>query len=320
MSLIDAQGRQFKSLRLSLTAACNFTCGYCVPEGTTLRPSPNALDGESLIRLVRLLDRVLGLEKIRLTGGEPLIAPNLKAVLEGLSDIKIPTSITTNGQFLAKHAQALHDAGVNAVNVSLDALDSGAFDAMAGGGDVESVLAGIEASLALGQRIKMNTVPMRSKNIDQLAPLFDYCATRGIELRFIELMRMGHLSDRSLFEKEFVSEAEIVEILGVFGEAQELPRKAHSTSRSYQNPRGRFGFIANESAPFCGDCDRLRLTSDGQLFGCISSALSQDIRPALAMEEPEALAFLQEQLGLALRVKQPVRFSGEQTIMQIIGG
>ena len=91
MSLIDAQGRQFKSLRLSLTAACNFTCGYCVPEGTTLRPSPNALDGQSLIRLVRLLDRVLGLEKIRLTGGEPLIAPNLKAVLEGLGDINIPT-------------------------------------------------------------------------------------------------------------------------------------------------------------------------------------------------------------------------------------
>lgn len=320
MSLIDRQGRQFKSLRLSLTSACNYACDYCVPEGSVLKPSPNALSGADLMRLVGLLHRTLGLTKLRLTGGEPLIAPNLHDVISRVAALNIETSITTNGQFLAKHAQALADAGVRAINVSLDALDPGVFKAMAKQGDVESVLAGIEACLALGLRVKVNTVPMRTKNRDQLAGLFEYCAARDIELRFIELMRMGHLAERAAFEAEFIPESEIVEILSVFGFAERLPRPPNSTSYAYQSPIGRFGFISNESAPFCGDCDRLRLSSDGRIYGCISSSAYEDIRPALDMPDGPALAFVQDALGQALKSKQPVRFTGEQTIMQIIGG
>lgn len=320
MSLVDRQGRQFKSLRISLTSACNYACDYCVPEGTLLKPSPEALSGQDLMRLVSLLHRVLGLTKLRLTGGEPLIAPNLQDVLQAIPALNIDTSVTTNGQFLKRHAQALADAGLSGVNVSLDALDPDVFLALAKQGDVHSVLAGIEAVLALGMRVKVNTVPMRTKNRDQLAPLFAWCSQRGIELRFIELMRMGHLSDPKAFDADFISEAEIVELLAAFGPAEVQARQANSTSYSYINDHGRFGFISNESAPFCSDCDRLRLSSDGRIFGCISSTHNRDIRPALEMETPNALAFIQEALGDTLKSKQPIRFSGEQTIMQIIGG
>ena len=320
MSLIDSQGRSFKSLRLSLTSACNYACDYCVPDGTLLKPSANALSGPDLMKLVGLLHRVLGIKKIRLTGGEPLIAPNLNSVLEHLPALGIESSLTTNGQFLADKAQALADAGVGGINVSLDAIQSDAFLNIAKRGDLATVLKGIEAALALGLRVKMNTVPMRSKNLDQLAGLFEYCADRGIELRFIELMRMGHLADKAAFDAEFVSEQEIVELLSVFGPAERQDRKANSTSYNYVNPRGVFGFISNESAPFCGDCDRLRLSSEGKIYGCISSSASNDIRPALQMEQGPALAYVQEALSMSLKAKQPVRFSGEQTIMQIIGG
>jgi len=320
MSLIDRQGRSFKSLRLSLTSACNYACDYCVPDGTLLKPSANALSGQDLMRLVGLLHRVLGIKKIRLTGGEPLIAPNLDVVLQQLPQLKIDSSLTTNGQFLAAKADQLAAAGIGGINVSLDAIEPQAFLNMAKRGDLATVLAGIEAVLERGLRVKMNTVPMRTKNLDQLVGLFEYCAQRGIELRFIELMRMGHLADRNAFEAEFVSEQEIVDLLSVFGPAQRQARKANSTSYSYVNAHGSFGFISNESAPFCGDCDRLRLSSDGRLYGCISSSAYSDIRDALAMEEGNALAFVQEALADALKSKQPVRFSGEQTIMQIIGG
>jgi len=320
MSLIDRQGRQFKSLRISLTSACNYACDYCVPEGTLLKASPEALSGEDLMRLVSLLHRVLGLSKLRLTGGEPLIAPNLKTVLRAIPELGIDTSVTTNAQFLSRYCQDIARAGLSGVNVSLDALDPEVFRVLAKSGDVGTVLQGIEDALALGLRVKVNTVPMRTKNRDQLAPLFDWCSQRGIELRFIELMRMGHLSNPAAFEADFISEAEIVDLLSEFGPATQQPREANSTSYSYLNERGKFGFISNESAPFCSDCDRLRLSSDGRIFGCISSTHNRDIRPALAMETADALAFIQEALGDTLKSKQPVRFSGEQTIMQIIGG
>lgn len=320
MSLIDPLGRRFRSLRVSLTAACNYACDYCVPAGSVLKPSPNALDGADLMRLVGLLDRVLDLKKIRLTGGEPLIAPNLSAVLAGLRAHQSEISLTTNGQFLGRHVDALKAAGCKRINVSLDSMDPVVFKTMAKAGDLESVLSGIEAALAVGMKVKLNTVPMRTQNRDQVVPLFDWCSQRGIELRFIELMRMGHLQDVAAFDREFVPQAELVELLGVFGEAEQLPREANSTSQTWVNARGRFGFISNESAPFCGDCDRLRLTSDGMLYGCISSSNALDIRPALELDEPEAIALIVDRLGRALKDKQPVRFSGEQTIMQILGG
>ena len=320
MSLIDPLGRRFRSLRVSLTSACNYACDYCVPAGSLLKPSPDALDGADLMRLVTLLDRVLDLKKIRLTGGEPLIAPNLSAVLEGLREHSAEISLTTNGQFLARHIDALQAAGCKRINVSLDAMDPVVFKTMAKAGDLETVLEGIELALGAGMKVKVNTVPMRTQNRDQVVPLFDWCSARGVELRFIELMRMGHLQNGAAFDQEFIPQAELVDLLSEFGPAEPQPREANSTSQTWTNSRGRFGFISNESAPFCGDCDRLRLTSDGKLYGCISSSHALDIRDALTLPEPDAIALIMECLGQALKDKQPVRFSGEQTIMQILGG
>lgn len=320
MSLVDPLGRRFRSLRISLTSACNFACDYCVPEGSVLKPSPNALSGEALIKMMRLLDRVLDLNKVRLTGGEPLIAPNLPSILEGLKDCQAEISITTNGQFLHKHLPALVAAGCDRINLSLDAIDPVVFKRMAKAGDVETVLKGADAALAAGMKLKVNTVPMRGLNLDQVVPLFDWCSQRGVQLRFIELMRMGHLHDSDQFDQRFVPRDELVECLAQFGPAEQIGRAPNSTSQVWRNPAGEFAFIANESAPFCGDCDRLRLTSDGLLFGCISSSNAHDIRPVLDLPEHEAIGFLVDALGGALRDKQPVRFSGEQTIMQILGG
>ena len=320
MSLIDPLGRRFRSLRISLTAACNYACDYCVPPGSTLKPSASALSGTDLVTLARLLDRVLDIRKIRLTGGEPLIAPNLTEALVGLSDLTAELSLTTNGQFLARHVPALKAAGCKRINLSLDALDPVVFRRMAKAGDVDSVIEGALAARDAGLQVKVNMVPMRGKNLDQVASLFQWCADQGFQLRFIELMKMGHLHANEDFDAVFVGREELIECLSEHGPASRVGRDSYSTSEVWRNEVGEFGFIANESAPFCGDCDRLRLTSEGLLFGCISSSNAHDIRPALAMDEAEAVGFLVNTLGKALKDKQPVRFSGEQTIMQILGG
>lgn len=321
--IVDRQGRRFRNLRVSLTSACNYACTYCVPDGKRLVAAQDELSADSLVRGVAYLIEAAGIERLRITGGEPLVTPKLEAFLQGVAGLGLEDiSLTTNGQLLARKLPVLLASGIRRLNVSLDTLDPSAFRSIARGGDLATVLDGMQQASAAGMRIKVNMVPLRGQNLDQVMPLLDYCLERGYELRFIELMRMGHLaSDGNSFLSQFVS---LEQLLGQIGERYEYLQAGaaiDATALRYEIPgRGFFGVIANESVPFCRTCSRLRLSSTGWLHGCLSSSNRHYVGDLLDKPRHQALPALQGLLMKALGDKQEVAFSGGATIMKIIGG
>ena len=263
--IVDAQGRRFRNLRVSLTAACNYACTYCVPDGKRLQPAERELSDEQLVKAVRLLIAAAGVEKLRITGGEPLLSPKFDAFLPAVMELPLSdVAVTTNGQFLLRKAPLIVASGLKRINVSLDTLDADRFRHIARSGDLATVLAGIDAMLEAGLKVKVNMVPMRTANADQIVPMLEYCLDRGIELRYIELMNMGHLRHNARYDRDFIG---MDDILGAIGDSYEFTRTDapyDSTSIRYRVPgRGHFGIIANESEPFCSSCTRLRLSSNG---------------------------------------------------------
>ena len=319
--IVDAQGRRFRNLRVSLTAACNYACGYCVPDGKRLQAARHELSAAALLKATRLMIEVAGVEKLRITGGEPLLSPKFEEFLAGAMALPLrDVAVTTNGQLLRRRAHAIEAAGLKRINVSLDTLDAERFRHIARSGDLPTVLAGIDAMLAAGLKVKVNMVPMRTANADQILPMLEYCLERGIELRYIELMNMGHLRHGALHQRDFIG---MDDILGAIGERYEFTRTDapyDSTSVRYEVPgRGHFGIIANESEPFCSSCTRLRLSSNGHLYGCLSNAKSHDVSALLEAPEGQARAGLRRVLGAALGDKRSA-FTGEVTVMKFIGG
>ncbi|MEE1891031.1 GTP 3',8-cyclase MoaA [Pseudomonas carassii] len=321
--IVDRQGRRFRNLRVSLTAACNYACTYCVPDGKRLVAAQDELTADALARGVAYLVEAAGVERLRITGGEPLVSPRLEAFLGavaglGLEDI----SLTTNGQLLTRKLPLLRDAGIRRLNVSLDTLDASAFRRIARGGDLASVLAGMAQASAAGMTIKVNMVPMRGQNLDQVLPLLDYCLERGYELRFIELMRMGHLArDGNAFLQQFVGLEQLLALIGQSYGYEQAPRPLDATALRYRIPgKGHFGVIANESVPFCRSCSRLRLSSTGWLHGCLSSSNRHFVGDLLDKPRHQALPALQRLLVKALADKQDVAFSGDVMVMKVIGG
>ncbi len=321
--IVDRQGRRFRNLRVSLTSACNYACTYCVPNGKRLVAAQDELSAEAMARGVAYLIEAAGIERLRITGGEPLVSPKLETFLRevsvlGLDDI----SLTTNGQLLLRKLPVLLDAGIARLNVSLDTLDASAFRSIARGGDLATVLEGMERASAAGIRIKVNMVPLRGQNLDQVLPLLDYCLERGFELRFIELMRMGHLArDSNAFLQQFVGLQQLLDVIGERYEYLQADAPVDATAMRYQIPgKGFFGVIANESVPFCRTCSRLRLSSTGWLHGCLSSSNRHYVGDLLDKPRHQALPALQGLLVKALGDKQEVAFSGGATVMKIIGG
>lgn len=321
--IVDRQGRRFRNLRVSLTSACNYACTYCVPNGKRLVAAQDELSAEAMARGVAYLIEAAGIERLRITGGEPLVSPKLETFMRevsvlGLEDI----SLTTNGQLLARKLPVLVDAGITRINVSLDTLDPAAFRSIARSGDLATVLEGMAQASAAGIRIKVNMVPLRGQNLDQVLPLLDFCLERGYELRFIELMRMGHLaSDSNAFLQQFVSLQQLLDVIGERYEYLQADAPIDATAIRYQVPgQGYFGVIANESVPFCRTCSRLRLSSTGWLHGCLSSSNRHYVGDLLDKPRHEALPALQRLLVKALGDKQEVAFSGGATVMKIIGG
>lgn len=315
--------RTFGQLRLSLTAACNFRCVYCVAEGEVLRPLPGQLPGEQLVAMLGLL-RDAGLRKLRLTGGEPLLAPALPEVLAALPQLAFDeVAITTNGALLESWAGRLANGGVGRLNLSLDSLAAEGFAAATRSGELDAVLRGLDAALQAGLDIKVNAVPLRSARPQDWADLLDFCLDKGLELRFIELMRMGHLYGdgpaRQRWQNLYVSADEVLQAIMVRHQVQPLGRPAHATAARYAVPGGSFGIIANQSAPFCADCDRLRLTSEGRLFGCITARQGHDMQPLLAMPKQRARQSLDALLGRAMRHKTQ-SFAGGWSSMRVLGG
>ena len=320
--IVDKQGRRFRNLRLSLTAACNYACTYCVPDGKRLQAASAELDGEEMVRAVSLLVHGAGIEKLRITGGEPLLSPKFDEIMPGVMALPLDdVALTTNGQLLPRKADLLVDSGLKRINVSLDTLDANRFRAIARSGDLATVLRGIELMLDANIKVKVNMVPMRTANAEQVIPMLEYCLERGIELRFIELMNMGHLKHNAGYTRDFIGMDELLDAISTRYEFVRTGAAYDSTSIRYEIPgQGHFGIIANESEPFCSTCTRLRLSSNGFLYGCLSNTASHDIRRLLREPFHLALNALQEILRKALADKQNLAFSGEVTVMKFIGG
>lgn len=321
--IVDRQGRRFRNLRISLTAACNYACTYCVPDGKRLVAAQDELSADAMARGVAYLIEAAGIERLRITGGEPLVSTRLEPFLRQVSQMGLDDiSLTTNGQLLERKLPLLVDCGIRRLNVSLDTLDAAAFRGIARGGDLASVLAGMQAAREAGIKIKVNMVPLRGQNLDQVLPLLDYCLERGFELRFIELMRMGHLArDANAFNQQFVGLPELLELIGERYQYVQASAPLDATAMRYAIPGvGHFGVIANESVPFCRTCSRLRLSSTGWLHGCLSSSNRHYVGDLLDKPRHQALPALQRLLIKALGDKQDLAFSGGVTVMKIIGG
>jgi cyclic pyranopterin phosphate synthase len=273
-----------------------------------------ALGAEELLAIIRRLHGQLQLENIRLTGGEPLLYPGLAALVRGIRAAGIPDiRLTTNGFLLERHAAQLKEAGLEAVNVSIDAVDEAVFFQMSRRHSVDRVIRGIDAALRAGLDVKLNTVVMKGINDSQILPLLGLAFSRGVKLRFLEVMAMGHLHQDS--GRFLVSQEEILQVVGTRYRFEPLTRVAAATARYWRTDEGHvFGVIANESEPFCQDCDRLRLDSQGRIYGCLSS------NHPIGLELQEGEETWTEKLAAALEQKQPLRFTGSDLSMLRIGG
>ena len=319
----DQSGRRFEKLRVSLLNTCNFSCVYCVSEENggmpvirgTKTPAGQKLGPGELITLIEAVHRLTHLKSIRLTGGEPLLYPHLYQLIQsfqtmGIHDIRM----TTNAFYLLGNAKRLFDAGVRAVNISVDAIDPLIFNRIARYHNTAMVFKGIDAAVKAGLHVKLNAVIMRGKNDSQIIPLLEYATELGVKIRFLELMKMGHLyhAENGLF----FSQKEILATIQEKYAVETLPREYAATANYWRASNGgTFGIIANESAPFCRDCNRLRMDSSGIFYGCLSNSRGEKIAPYIHDE-----SLLAEKLMGLLRLKQPVKFRGSELSMRNIGG
>ena len=281
--LTDRLGRPLRSLRISVTDRCNMRCRYCMPEEHYVwLPRESILSFEEIDRLVGIFAG-LGVDKIRLTGGEPLLRhglPALVALLRARSGIH-DLALTTNGILLARHADELGAAGLGRVTVSLDTLRPGRMLEFARSARHGDILEGIAAARSAGLGVKINVVVIRGYNDDELADLVDYGRTAGAEVRFIEYMDVGGAQDWSM--EQVVSRGEVLEVLrGRYGAVHPVGQTDSAPAERFALPDGTtVGVIASTTAPFCRTCDRGRLTADGTLLLCLYGEAGLALREAL---------------------------------------
>lgn len=305
MSLQDGLGRRIEYLRLSVTDRCDFRCVYCMAEDMTFLPRAQILSLEEIERLARLFVS-LGVRKIRLTGGEPLVRRGIVdlcariSALPGLRELVM----TSNGSQLVKMAEPLAAAGVKRLNISLDSLDAERFKAITRTGDLQQVLDGIEAARAAGfERIKLNTVVLKGRNHDEVPALTDYALSRGLDITFIEEMPLGEVG-RERGEAYCSSD----EVRAMLSERYRLLDSTESSGgparylRVEGYPDSRIGFISPHSHNFCDTCNRVRLTTEGRLLLCLGHENALDMR-RLLRQHPGDDAPVREALERALLYK-----------------
>jgi GTP 3',8-cyclase len=280
--LRDAFGRPIKDLRISVTDRCNFRCTYCMPlEEYSWIDRNEILSFEEITRLAAIFVS-LGVEKIRITGGEPLVRKDLHRLigmlssLDGVNDL----CLTTNASLLTEQIKDLVDAGLTRVNVSIDTLDPDKFKKITKRGDLDRVLSGLFAAKAAGiHPIKINAVIERSVNEDDIIPLVDFSREHGFSMRFIEYMDVGNAN--SWISEKMVSKKEILERISERYPLREVGRDngtAPSVDFEFIDGAGDIGVIASVSEPFCSSCTRARLTADGKLVTCLFSAVGHDLK------------------------------------------
>jgi cyclic pyranopterin phosphate synthase len=297
-SLVDTFGRVATDLRVSLTDKCNLRCTYCMPaEGLTWLPTPELLSDDEIVRLVTVAAS-LGVRTVRLTGGEPLIRPGLPGLVSRLADL-VDLSLTTNGLGLTRLAQPLAHAGLARINVSLDTLRPDRFLSLTRRDRLDDVIAGLAAAAAAGlSPVKVNTVLMRGVNDDEAGDLLEWCLARGYELRFIEQMPLDpqHGWDRAVM----VTADEILEQLSARHTLTACERgTAPAEVWLVDGGPARVGVVGSVTRPFCGSCDRIRLTADGQLRNCLFAREESDLRTPLRAGATDA--------ELAVRMQAAVR-------------
>jgi cyclic pyranopterin phosphate synthase len=280
--LKDRKGRVARKLRISVTDRCNFACLFCMPEKDKIKwiPQDEILTFEEIVRVARVLAS-LGIEKIRLTGGEPLLRRDLESLVRELVGIGGIRSIdmTTNGWHLEQKAKVMHEAGLRGVTVSLHSLRADRFSKISGVDALPRVLRGIEAALNEGLApVKINSVAIKGFNDDEIIELVEYARERRIAIRFIEFMPLDGLGIWSY--DRVVSGKEIVEKVSAKYPLRSRGRGTAETSAlwEFEDGNGELGLITPMSEPFCDDCDRLRLTSDGKLLSCLFDTEYHDVR------------------------------------------
>lgn len=316
-------GRAVDYLRISVTDRCNFRCGYCMPpEGVRLADHSDILTYEEIIRFAEVAVDA-GISRVRITGGEPLVRRGLTSLVAGLASIDGLTdlSLTTNGSLLAANADRLRAAGLSRINISIDSLDPVRFSRITRGASIKPVLAGLDAALAAGfEIVKVNAVMLDGIE-DDLERFVSLQWEHPVHVRFIEFMPVGRRDRAADGKWRFVPRARLFERLEEFGELGPAASPGGAGPARYfrfTGARGSIGFISSMSEHFCASCNRMRLTADGKLLGCLFSDHEVDVRPFIG-RGPEALTSV---IRRSIDSKQYNRQAGKpgERAMSQIGG
>ena len=280
--LLDTFGRVHRDLRISVTDRCNFRCTYCMPpEGLEWLPRSELLTFEEIERVARLLVERFGVGSIRLTGGEPTVRARLAGLVEMLTPLGTDLALTTNGATLGLLAGDLAAAGLRRINISIDSLRADRFRELTLRDDLHRVLDGVDAALAAGlDPVKVNVVVMRGQNDDELLDFAEFGRRKGVEVRFIEYMPLD--AEEGWRAGSVVGLAEITERIGAVFPFEAHRQGSEPASRfRYLDGKGFFGVVASVTQSFCGSCDRIRLTADGQFRNCLFGLEEYDLRGPL---------------------------------------
>ena len=287
--LVDPFGRVVRDLRIAVTDRCNFRCTYCMPEeGMTWMPRSEILTFEEITRIAGICVERYGFGGVRLTGGEPTIRHNIAELVSQLAALDIDVAMTTNAATLRNMASELRDAGLHRINISLDSLDRDKFARMTRRDELDNVLAGIDAAKAVGfDPVKINAVIERGVNDDELVDLARFGRDKDIEVRFIEFMPLDATDEWQ--KSKVVGQDEIVARLGEVWDLEQVPARgaAPADRWRYTDTGQTVGVIPTVTKPFCGDCDRVRLTADGQFRTCLFATDEFDLRAALRSGETD---------------------------------
>ncbi len=327
MPLHDKFGRQITDVRISVTDRCNFRCVYCrSADPENYRPEEELLTWDELVRVARVL-RGLGLEKVRVTGGEPMIRPGVIDFISRLRDLGYgDLSMTTNGQLLAEHCDDLVRAGLHRINISLDSLDAEKFERVTRTRKFAAVMDGIHAAQASAlQPVKVNAVLVRGLNDDEVEAFAELARGTGIVMRFIEFMPLD--ADRHWSRELVVPAAEVRRRIEARWPLEQIPHGVSETARKYKfadGAPGEIGLISPVTEPFCGYCSRIRITADGKLRTCLFSQEDHDLRPMVrnGASDQKLAAFIEQRVlekEQGHRINEP-DFVPPSRTMVFIGG
>jgi cyclic pyranopterin phosphate synthase len=328
--LIDSYNRVAKKLRISVTDKCNMRCGYCMPkDNTKWFDTTEVLSFEEIIRLTSIFAN-LGVEKIRITGGEPLVRPSIEDLIMSIRKIDDIQSIglTTNGLLFLEKAKSLKSSGLDSVNISLDSFKENRFKMITGVNGLDKVISSIHKAKDVGLDVKLNTVVVRGWNDDEVVEFANFARHTGIIVRFIEFMPLdgtGIWRDDLVFSKmEMIEkiETDIGKVLPAAEQEMSTPAKLYS----FSDGKGTLGFIPSVTEPFCSQCDRIRLTSDGRFLTCLFENPGYDIKTFLrkgASDQELARCLIQSMSMKQEGIASLIRINGlkpKLNLMHTIGG